>query len=76
MLQMSAHDPARLEQLKIAFQVFDSNHDGFITFKELEQALRRLQEFKTPVEIRRMFRDADLNHDKKIDFDEFMTITE
>lgn len=55
--------------------MFDQNKDGYISYAELKKTLAKLGEHKTPKQIRMMFRDADINQDKRIDFDEFVQIS-
>ena len=71
------------EKLKWAFQLYDINGDGFITYDEMLQIVRsiykmtgqmvRLPEDEDTPEKRvdKIFRTMDLNKDHKLTFDEF-----
>ncbi|XP_050539789.1 calmodulin-beta-like [Daktulosphaira vitifoliae] len=62
------------EEMHHAFNVFDKNGDGFITFDELKRVMFSIGERLTDEEIEDMIKEADLNGDKKIDYNEFITI--
>ena len=81
---MSVTSRGRLdEKLKWAFQLYDINGDGFITYDEMLQIVRsiykmtgqmvRLPEDEDTPEKRvdKIFRTMDLNKDHKLTFDEF-----
>lgn len=56
------------EEMHQAFRVFDKNGDGFITFDELKRVMCSIGERLTDEEIEDMIKEADLNGDKKIDY--------
>lgn len=56
------------EEMHHAFNVFDKNGDGFITFDELKRVMCSIGERLTDEEIEDMIKEADLNGDKKIDY--------
>ncbi|KAH3731475.1 calmodulin D [Pelomyxa schiedti] len=58
-------------QLKNAFDIFDADHDGFITAEELKRGMAAMGETLTAADIKSMILDADMNDDGKIDFAEF-----
>ena len=65
------------EDVRDAFDVFDSNKDGFIDETELQRVLNALgiqQEDSTLVQCRRMINKFDENGDGFIDFDEFVAL--
>ena len=60
------------EELQYAFKVFDRNKNGYITSHELRSAMTNLGENLTTEEVEEMIKEADLDNDGQIDFDEFM----
>jgi len=61
-------------QLREKFNFFDKNGDGKISKKELKKSLTQLKEKHDSKTIKMMMKDADLNGDGEIDFDEFKAI--
>ncbi|GAB1597423.1 neo-calmodulin-like [Argonauta hians] len=61
-------------ELQEIFRVFDQNKDGFISAMELYQVLSRLGEHITKDEVEEMVKEADLNGDGQVDYDEFKCI--
>ena len=62
------------EELQEAFKVFDKDQNGFITSHELRHTMTNLGENLTPEEVEEMIKEADLDNDQQIDYDEFMKI--
>ncbi len=62
------------EELQEAFKVFDKDQNGFITSHELRHTMTNLEENLTPEEVEEMIKEADLDNDQQIDYDEFMKI--
>ncbi|KAK4417653.1 putative calcium-binding protein CML46 [Sesamum alatum] len=67
-----------LDEVKEAFNVFDSNADGFIDAKELQKVLSALglKEGSEMENCRRMIGAFDENGDGRIDFEEFVKFME
>merc|ERR1719361_3207693 len=65
---LSQSEDTEIEQ---TFKVFDKNGDGKITFDELKEVLTELGEEVTDKDVMDMIKDADLNGDVAIDFEEF-----
>ncbi|KAL0450538.1 UNVERIFIED_CONTAM: putative calcium-binding protein CML46 [Sesamum latifolium] len=67
-----------LDEVKEAFDVFDSNRDGFIDAKELQKVLSALglKEGSEMENCRRMIGAFDDDGDGRIDFDEFVKFME
>lgn len=59
-------------EIRQAFNVFDRNGDGFITADELRYAMLNLGEPLTDEEVEEMIREADLDGDGKINYEEFV----
>ncbi|KAM0037963.1 putative EF-hand domain-containing protein [Helianthus debilis subsp. tardiflorus] len=62
------------EELKEAFKVFDKNQDGVISAAELRHVMTNLGEKLTDEEIDEMIREADVDGDGKINYEEFVKI--
>jgi calmodulin len=60
------------EELLEAFKVFDKDGNGFITTHELRTVMTTLGESLTPEEIEEMVREADIDGDGQINFNEFI----
>jgi Ca2+-binding EF-hand superfamily protein len=60
------------EELQLAFKVFDKNNDGFISHSELKQMMHNLGENLTDDQIAEMIREADIDGDGQINYNEFL----
>ncbi|KAL5014089.1 hypothetical protein ScPMuIL_008359 [Solemya velum] len=60
--------------LRAAFRVFDRNGDGFVDAKELGAAMKKLGETLTDTEVEAMMREADVDGDGKINYEEFIRV--
>ncbi|KAG1962539.1 calcium-binding protein 2 isoform X2 [Pimephales promelas] len=66
-------DMIGVKELRDAFKEFDSNGDGQISVTELREAMKKLMgEQLKPSDIDAILRDADLNGDGLVDFEEFV----
>ena len=61
----------QVKEMKKAFEVMDSNKDGFVTKDELKTLLKGLGEDVTDEVINEMLNIADTNGDGKVEFEEF-----
>ena len=59
-------------ELKKAFEVMDTNKDGFVTKDELKNLLKGLGEDVTDEVVDEMIKIADENGDGKVEFNEFV----
>ncbi|XP_057783345.1 calmodulin-like protein 11 isoform X2 [Salvia miltiorrhiza] len=60
------------EELKEAFKVFDKDQNGYISASELRHVMINLGEKLTDEEVDQMIREADLDGDGQVDYDEFV----
>merc|ERR1712217_957537 len=60
------------EELIEAFKVFDRDGDGFISAGELRYSMTNLGEKLADIEVDEMIREADLDNDGQINYDEFV----
>lgn len=59
--------------LKKAFDFYDEDKNGFITFEELRKVT---SSYCSDDQLREMIKEVDLNDDSKIAFDEFVKMME
>ena len=59
-------------ELREAFRVFDKDGNGFISSAELRHVMITLGEKLTNEEVDEMIREADLNGDGEVDYEEFV----
>ncbi|KAJ6216517.1 hypothetical protein RDWZM_007674 [Blomia tropicalis] len=62
------------EEIMKAFQLFDNEHSGKITFDDLKRVSNELGEKITDDELMEMIDEADLDGDKAVDCQEFLRI--
>lgn len=60
-----------------SFKYFDKNDDGEITYDELKEGIKKLYKLKkiekiSRADLKKMFKDADKDDDKRISFEEFV----
>ncbi|CAK9165025.1 unnamed protein product [Ilex paraguariensis] len=60
------------EELKEAFKVFDKDENGYISANELRHVMINLGEKLTDEEVEQMIREADLDGDGQVDYEEFV----
>ncbi|KAJ1385137.1 EF-Hand 1, calcium-binding site [Sesbania bispinosa] len=60
------------EELKEAFRVFDKDQDGYISPSELRSVLRSIGEKVTEEELEQMIKEADLDGDGLLDYEDFV----
>ncbi|KAK6138273.1 hypothetical protein DH2020_027964 [Rehmannia glutinosa] len=60
------------EELKEAFRVFDKDQNGFISAAELRHVMTNLGEKLTDEEVDEMIREADVDGDGQINYEEFV----
>ncbi|XP_071724661.1 calmodulin-7-like isoform X3 [Rutidosis leptorrhynchoides] len=62
------------EELKEAFRVFDKDQNGFISAAELRHVMTNLGEKLTDEEVGEMIREADVDGDGQINYEEFVKV--
>ncbi|BAM40412.1 calmodulin [Theileria orientalis strain Shintoku] len=62
------------EELIQAFKVFDRDGNGFISAQELRHVMTNLGERLTDDEVDEMLREADIDGDGKINYEEFVKL--
>ncbi|KAG1342689.1 putative Calmodulin [Cocos nucifera] len=60
------------EELKEAFKVFDKDQNGFISAAELRHVMTNLGEKLTDEEVDEMIREADIDGDGQVNYEEFV----
>ncbi|XP_072976911.1 calmodulin-1 [Typha angustifolia] len=60
------------EELKEAFKVFDKDQNGFISASELRNVMINLGEKLTDEEVEQMIREADVDGDGQVNYEEFV----
>ena len=60
------------EELLEAFKVFDRDGNGYVTSHELRNVLTSLCEGTSPEEVEEMIREADIDGDGQVDYQEFV----
>ncbi|KAL0925837.1 hypothetical protein M5K25_004208 [Dendrobium thyrsiflorum] len=62
------------EELKEAFKVFDKDQNGYISASELRNVMINLGEKLTDEEVDLMIREADMDGDGQVNYEEFVRI--
>ncbi|KAF9618624.1 hypothetical protein IFM89_002319 [Coptis chinensis] len=60
------------DELKEAFKVFDKDQNGYISATELRHVMINLGEKLTDEEVAQMIREADLDGDGQVNYEEFV----
>nr|2KN2_A Chain A, Calmodulin [Glycine max] len=60
------------EELKEAFKVFDKDQNGYISASELRHVMINLGEKLTDEEVEQMIKEADLDGDGQVNYEEFV----
>lgn len=62
------------DELRQAFRVFDEDENGVISAADLHHAMTHLGDKMSEEEVDEMIREADINNDKQINYEEFITM--
>jgi calmodulin len=60
------------DEIREAFKVFDKDGNGFISAAELRHVMTNLGEKLTDEEVDEMIREADVDGDGQVNYDEFV----
>jgi len=72
MMARKMKDTDSAEEIKEAFKVFDKDGNGYISAAELRHIMTNLGEKLTDEEVDEMIREADVDGDGQINYDEFV----
>ncbi|XP_030668324.1 calmodulin-like [Nomascus leucogenys] len=64
-------DAGSEEEMREAFRVFDKDGNGYTSAPELRHAMRNLGEKLTDEEVDEMIREADIDGDSQVNYEEF-----
>lgn len=64
----------QVDQIQTAFNLIDTDKSGKISFKNLKQLARELDESLTDQEIREIISEADADNDGEISLEEFVAL--
>jgi len=68
----TSQDTDSEEELVEAFKVFDKDNNGFISAAELRHVMTNLGERLTDEEVDEMIREADVDGDGQVNYEEFV----
>ena len=72
MMMKHSKDLDQTSEIKEAFKIFDRDGNGYIDAKELKHVVTRMGHVLTGEEADEFMREADLNGDGKLDYNEFV----
>jgi calmodulin len=72
MMARKMKDTGSAEEIMEAFKVFDKDGNGFISAAELRHIMTNLGEKLTDEEVDEMIREADVDGDGQINYEEFV----
>jgi len=72
MMERKTRDADPEDELREAFKLFDKDGSGTISTSELREVMKSLGEQLTNGEVEEMMREADVDGDGQIDFNEFV----
>ncbi|KAK7605593.1 hypothetical protein V9T40_007451 [Parthenolecanium corni] len=76
MMARKMKDTDSEEEIREAFRVFDKDGNGFISAAELRHVMTNLGEKLTDEEVDEMIREADIDGDGQVNYEDFHTIAQ
>ena len=73
-LLLHIEDLDQTVEIREAFKIFDRDGNGYIDAKELKHVVTRMGEVLTTAEADEFMKEADLDGDGKLDYNEFVTM--
>ena len=67
-------EPDSEEELLQAFRAFDEHKQGFVKVRDLRPAITNLGDKMTKAEVDAFFREADINGEGKIYYEDFVSM--
>ncbi|XP_069114939.1 calmodulin-like [Argopecten irradians] len=74
MMTRQMKDTDSEEELKVAFRAFDKDGNGFISKDELRHVMTNLGERLTEEQADEMIREADIDGDGQVNYEEFLSM--
>ena len=74
MMTIKMKDANSKEEIREAFRVFDRDGNGFISAAELRHVMTNLSEKLTDKEVNKIIREADIDGDGQVNYEEFVTM--
>ena len=74
MMARKMKDTDSEEEIREAFKVFDRDNNGFISAAELRHVMTSIGEKLTDDEVDEMIREADVDGDGQINYEEFVKV--
>jgi len=75
MMARKMKDSESEDEIKEAFKVFDKDGNGFISAAELRHVMTNLGEKLTDEEVDEMIREADVDGDGQVNYEEFVKVS-
>lgn len=75
MMARKMRDTDSEEEIREAFKVFDKDGNGFISAAELRHVMTNLGEKLSDKEVDEMIREADVDGDGQINYEEFVKVS-
>jgi len=74
MMKRKSSETDQTEELRVAFQMFDKDKSGYIDAKEIRTVTTTLGEKLTDKEVEEFMREADIDGDGRLSYNEFVNM--